>query len=190
MLIFRNLIKAPKGKFPPGMCVLGSKGGTMKREFMKDQFIRNIFKKRSGSFFVVKKHCSLWTKQLVIKKEAYPRQIKLNTDLKYIDSGMTPLLQWLDVVINKPFKDMLKDFWEEWLDTGRAEFTKIGNRKRVSYELIANWVMEASNRVATDEKILTGFRQCGYIDYGKVENLHSKLHMTIKNREVPHDLIE
>ena len=30
-----------------------------------------------------------------------------------------------------------------------------------------------------------------YIDYdGKVENLHSKLHMTIKNREVPYELIE
>ena len=104
---------------------------------------------------------------------------------------MTPLLQWLDVVIHKPFKDMLKDFWEEWLDTGRAEFTKSGNRKRASYELIANWVMEASNRIATDEKILTSFRQYGYIDYdGKVENFHSKLHMTIKNREVPYEPIE
>ena len=51
--------------------------------------------------------------------------------------------------------------------------------------------MEASNRVATDEKILTGFRQCGYIDYDeKVENLHSKLYMTIKNREMPYELIE
>ena len=51
--------------------------------------------------------------------------------------------------------------------------------------------MESWHRVAINEKTLTGFRQCGYIDYdGKVENLHSKLQMTIKNREVPYELIE
>ena len=30
LLIFKNLLKAPPGKYPAGMAVLGSKGGTMK----------------------------------------------------------------------------------------------------------------------------------------------------------------
>ena len=115
MLIFRNLIKAPKGKFPLGMCVLGSKGGTMKQEFMMDQFIPNIFKKRPGSFFGSEKTLFIMDKATCHQEGGIPQAFEaVNTDLKYIDSGMTPLLQRLDVVINNPFKDMLKDFWEEF----------------------------------------------------------------------------
>ena len=52
-----------------------------------------------------------------------------NMDVKYINSGMTPLLQFLDTHANKPFKDSLKDQWEEWLDNGKEEFTKSGKRR-------------------------------------------------------------
>ena len=51
MLIFKNLKKAPKGKFPPGMAVLGSKGGTMKQTFMVNTFIPKTWKRRPGGFF-------------------------------------------------------------------------------------------------------------------------------------------
>ena len=36
LVIFKNLVKAPSGKYPPGMQLLGSKGGTMKRCMMKE----------------------------------------------------------------------------------------------------------------------------------------------------------
>ena len=39
MLIFKNLVKPPKGKFPPGMCVLGSKGGSMTGKMMKGNYV-------------------------------------------------------------------------------------------------------------------------------------------------------
>ena len=51
MLIFKNLKKAPKGKFPPGMAVLGSKGETMTQNFMVNTFSPKISKRRPGGFF-------------------------------------------------------------------------------------------------------------------------------------------
>ena len=42
---------APSGKYPPGMQVLGSKGGTMKRSMMKETYVKRIWKKRPGMFF-------------------------------------------------------------------------------------------------------------------------------------------
>ena len=46
-------------------------------------------------------------------------------------------------------------------------------------------------KVATDELIIKGFRQCGYIEYdGETSNLHSRLQETIKKREVPEEVIQ
>ena len=73
-----------------------------------------------------------------------------NTDTNYIQVGMTPHLQFLDTHLNKPFKDNLKDRWrwEEWLDNGNRGYTRNGNRKRVLYEMVANWISDAWKEVA------------------------------------------
>ena len=54
MIIFKNLKKAPKGKFPPGMVVTGTKGGTMTRELMMASYLK-LFKGRPECFFEQKK---------------------------------------------------------------------------------------------------------------------------------------
>ena len=46
MLIFKNLVKPPKGKFPLGMCVIGSKGGSMTGKMMKESYVPMIYKGR------------------------------------------------------------------------------------------------------------------------------------------------
>ena len=46
-------------------------------------------------------------------------------------------------------------------------------------------------KVATDELIIKGFRQCGYIEYDdETSNLHSRSQETIKKREVPEEVIQ
>ena len=46
-------------------------------------------------------------------------------------------------------------------------------------------------KVATDELIIKGFRQCGYIEYdSETSNLHSRLQETINKREVPEEVIQ
>ena len=79
------------------------------------------------------------------------------TDTKYINAGVTPLLQFLDTPLNKPFKDSLKDRWEE--------YTRNGNRKRASYEMVATWASDAWKEVATEEIIVCGFRENRYIEW-------------------------
>ena len=50
MIIFKNLKKAPKRKFPPGMIVTGTKDGTMTRELMMASYLK-LFKRRPECFF-------------------------------------------------------------------------------------------------------------------------------------------
>ena len=42
----------------------------------------------------------------------------LNTECAVIPGGMTGILQPLDVSINKPFKDHLRNKWQQWMMSG------------------------------------------------------------------------
>ena len=42
----------------------------------------------------------------------------MQTTVKYIPGGMTPLLQPLDSHLNKPLKNFLKEKWANWLENG------------------------------------------------------------------------
>ena len=57
--------------------------------------------------------------------------------------------------------------------------------------LTAEWEDDTWKKVTTDELIIKGFRQCGYIEYdGEISNLHSRLQETIKKRKVPEEVIQ
>ena len=50
-----------------------------------------------------------------------------------------------------------------------------GNPKRASYELVVKWVADAWEKVATDELIVQGFEQCGYINWKyRINKLNTK----------------
>ena len=93
--------------------------------------------------------------------------------IKIVHGRVTPLLQFLDIHVNKPFKDILKEKWEVWTENGAAEFMENENRKCVLYQIVAEWSDYTWKKVATDELIIKGFRQCGYIECdGETSNLH------------------
>ena len=80
---------------------------------------------------------------------------------------------------------------KDWIANGEAEFPEKGDRKDASYELLVELVDAIWKNVATDELIIKGFLQCGYIKYdGKTSNLHSRLQETVKKREVPEEVIQ
>jgi len=66
----------------------------------------------------------------------------------------------LDVSINKPFKDKLREKWRAWMATGEHKYTKTGNLKKPAYDLMCWWIMEAWNEIPAQMII----KKCGIIN--------------------------
>ena len=82
-----------------------------------------------------------------------------NNSIKIIHGEMTLLLQFLDTHVIKPFKDIMKEKWEDQIVNGEIEFMEKGNRKCASYQIVAEWADDTWKKVATDELIIKGFCQ-------------------------------
>ena len=141
LIIFKNLVKPPKGKSPPGMVVLGTKGGTTTQGIMLKNYIPKILSKRTGGYFqrlstllILDSATSHTTEE--VKAGLQEKKI----DSKVIHGGLTPLLQYLDTHVNKSFKGNVRERWEDWMANGVAEYTKSGKRRRASYEMVCEWV--------------------------------------------------
>ena len=117
------------------MAVLGSKAGkTMKRSMMKETYVKRIWKRRPGGFFNAGKFILLMdSTKNHLGDEVEQTFTGVKSSIKIIHGGMTPLVQFRDTHVNKPFKDILKEKWDDWIVNGEAEFTEKGNTKRASY---------------------------------------------------------
>ena len=73
-----------------------------------------------------------------------------------IPARTTSELQPLDVGVNKPFKDRLRNEWNKWNET--LELTPGGNYKSVSVSMLLQWVKEAWDEITTSS-ILNAFRK-------------------------------
>ena len=117
---------------------------------MKETYVKRIWKRRPGGFFNTGKSILLMdSAKSHLGDEVEQAFTDVNSSIKIIHGGMTPLLRFLDTHVNKPFKDM-KEKWEDWIVNGEAEFTEKGNRKRASYQLVAEWADDTWKKVATD----------------------------------------
>ena len=135
--------------------------------------MKRIWKRRPDGFFNTGKSILLTdSAQSHLGDEVEQAFTDKNSSIKIIHGGITTLLQFLDIHVNKPFKDIMKEKWEDWIENGAAEFTEKGNRKCESYQIVAEWADYTWKKIATDE-LIKGFRQCVYIEYdGETSNLH------------------
>ena len=100
VVIFKNLVKPPKGNFPPGMVVLGSKGGSMTQSFMLSDYIPKILMKRPGGYFQSQSTLLILDAATCHNTEKVEEKMKQNKiDTKVIHGGLTPLIQYLDMLI-------------------------------------------------------------------------------------------
>ena len=83
-----------------------------------------------------------------------------NTDLAVIPGGLTSVLQPLDVCLNKPFKDRVRQKWMAWMAEGIHELMAGGRQKKPSEELMCQWISEAWRDIPR-EMVANSFLKCG-----------------------------
>ena len=79
----------------------------------------------------------------------------------FLPANHTSELQPLDVSINHPFKQALRDIWENYMLTSQPEFTIGGDRKRISYQMQVDIISSALNKINHMELISKSFIACG-----------------------------
>ncbi|POM68628.1 Pogo transposable element with KRAB domainlike [Phytophthora palmivora] len=75
----------------------------------------------------------------VVKAKCSSRDIQLCV----IPGGLTAYLQAGDIGIYKQFKDNLCSLIDDWKNSDRVEYTRQGNPRPPSIEVVADWVHEA-----------------------------------------------
>lgn len=119
----------------------------------------------------------------------------LNTEgleVKKIPSGTTSVLQPPDVSVNKPFKNGIRKKWDKWICDGEREFTKNGNRRKASYELVCRWVSEVWKEISP-ELLIKSFEASGLTlnpDGSEDNRMSSRLQAIVENRMDDDVLIE
>ena len=135
MVIFKRKT-LPKGNFPDWVVVQANEKGWMDEDLMR-AWINEVFITRPGGFFLTSSSmliCDSMRAHLTKSVKSLMRWA--NTVLTVISSGLTKILQPLDISVNRSFKAKLRKFWEEWMISGNHTFTKIGRQRRVDYETI------------------------------------------------------
>jgi hypothetical protein len=81
----------------------------------------------------------------------------LNCDTIFIPGGLTPILQPLDISVNKPVKDYIRDAYSRW---ARNTFNVERGLARPERKDVATWLSQAWNLVSIDT-IKNGFSTAG-----------------------------
>jgi len=84
---------------------------------------------------------------------------KTKTELIVILGGMTSLLQPMDVSINKPFKDRLRQQYLTWIADPARELTEPGKNKCAVPSEVARWV-SAAWKAIPESIIVRSFKKC------------------------------
>lgn len=112
LIIFKKKT-LPKEDFPPPNCSAQRKG--FMNESLMLEWIRRVWNQRPGALFqrpTMLVLDSVWGHLTANVKWAL---CDGKTDLVVITGGLTSVLQPLEVVLNKPFKDRLRELYNEWM---------------------------------------------------------------------------
>uniref|UniRef100_A0A5S6Q763 DDE-1 domain-containing protein n=1 Tax=Trichuris muris TaxID=70415 RepID=A0A5S6Q763_TRIMR len=156
MVIFKRKRK-PNVNFPHGALVHFHENAWMDEAGVR-LWIDKIWRKRPGhannsSLLIWDSFRSHTTE--VIKNHL--KECKVQTAV--IPGGLTSILQPLDVCLNKPFKDYLREEWNEWMTNGQKYYTRGGCMRAPSLQTLCQFVINAWCKVKT-ETVIKSFKKC------------------------------
>ena len=93
----------------------------------------------------------VWDSCQVHLTEAVRQELqRRDIDVAVIPGGLTPLVQPLDVSINRPFKQKMRHSWENWMIEGVPSVTPADHRRAPTKEMLVCWLVDAWNAIPTD----------------------------------------
>ncbi len=129
LVLFKGLKKVPVCEIPENVRVIVNDNGTMDTARMIE-YNKLIVK----PYLNGKKGCLILDSFGAHCTEAVVADLKkINVESMTIPGGFTSYLQPLDVSINKPFKEFMREEWNDWFANSDPEYTKNRNRKKPSY---------------------------------------------------------
>lgn len=162
MIIFRKKL-IPKGNFPPDVLVRANAKGWMNQGLM-ELWLREVWNKRQHNNSDPSQSLLILDSARCHLTESLRNLYKESSKIAVVPGGLTRYLQPLDVGINKPFKDKMKEGWEQWMaDTTKASYTKSGHRRRMTYSEVATLVRNSFYSISTDT-IVNSFRRALDVD--------------------------
>ena len=85
---------------------------------------------------------------------------KMNTEIVVIPGGMSSVLQPMDVSINKPFRDRLRQQYVTWISDPARELTETGKIKCASPSEVAQWMSAAWKAIPESITIRSFKKRC------------------------------
>ena len=158
MLIFKRKMLL-KESLPCGVVVHVQEKGWMNQDGMK-LWWKKIWMRRSGAllrkpallvFDQFRTHLTEETKKLAADSK---------TQVVVIPGGFISQLPPLDVSINKPFKNSMREEWTKWMQDAKSNLTPTGKVRKPILGEVCSWVIKAWNGVKP-EVIIKFFKKCG-----------------------------
>ena len=159
-------------KFRPLVIFPGS--GKILSKTLKSESVAFCFNNLKNNSFMTSDTWKYWLTEIFEKEtsETERREILLfldnakvhysykvgNSRLYYLPAGTTSQLQPLDISVNSPFKNFIKDCWENYISENFNKITKSGYVQKVPKQVFLNWIKSAWEEISTST-VTSGFRQ-------------------------------
>ena len=130
---------------PKNLVLVVSNSGTMDEDLMIEyinRVLEPILKTQPDSCLIMDDFKAHSTERVINRLDS------LKMDHKIIPGGLSSELQPCDMSLNNPFKDHYREKWNEWMNSPYPIYTKSGNRQKLSYQELVNWVSFSLNKLA------------------------------------------
>jgi hypothetical protein len=179
-VIFKSKLKnSIENKYPAHGIIRHNSAGWIQEDLMKDWIDRIIGNLKLSSDYkvvLVMDHCKVHTKDAVINHLK-----SKNIEHFLVPAGCTGLLQPLDVCLNKPFKDEMRNQFSEWFKSYGSipkNQSKSGYFLPPKFPEIYEWILTSWNKMSK-ELVLKSFQYCGTFEI-YTDLFYFKIGITVK----------